>query len=74
MVGAVLEKRQWTRPVDDSSYDHDHCEFCSATFSDAVEGAFSEGYTTEDEACWVCADCFDNPSLRAWFRLSLRTG
>src|SRR3569832_1983919 len=56
MFDAVLVKRRWTRPAGALDYDHDHCEFCHAKFADVSEGALTEGYTTADEARWVCPD------------------
>ena len=38
--------------------DHDHCEFCSAKFSDIIPGALTEGYTTRDDYRWICEQCF----------------
>ena len=70
LVGAKLVRRRWARPSSDSTYDHDHCQICSAKFSDAIEGAEREGYTTGDYAVWVCSDCFSNPSIRLHFGLS----
>src|SRR5262245_3628620 len=69
MVGQTLFYRRWTPPQDDDSYDHDHCEFCSAKFGDSTPGALTEGYATEDNARWVCRDCFENPELKARFQL-----
>ena len=44
-------------------WDHEHCEFCSATFSDS-EGDLHEGYCTEPSntatANWICPDCFED--------------
>lgn len=40
---------------------HDHCEFCWATFSDAPDD-LHWGYTTMNEQCWICPDCYDDLS------------
>jgi len=40
--------------------DHDHCEFCLATFSDAIHDALKEGYTTANDYWWVCKECFED--------------
>jgi len=71
VVGATLMRRRWTRPIGDASYDHDHCVFCFAKFSDTVSGALREGFTTADEAMWVCGDCVSIPELREQFRLTM---
>ncbi len=40
-----------------SDWEHDHCVLCSAKLScDEVD--LNEGYATEDEYHWVCAECF----------------
>ena len=53
----TLTRRQWrqSRP----NWDHDHCQFCWATFA-AFDGAdiLYEGWTTADEYHWVCDTCF----------------
>jgi hypothetical protein len=40
-----------------SDWDHDHCAFCWANFSDR-EGDLHRGYSTEDAYHWICAPCF----------------
>ena len=39
------------------TWDHDHCEFCWATFSE-LDGDLHEGYTTEDKRTWICPECY----------------
>lgn len=39
--------------------DHDHCEFCGATFS-TFEGDLHHGYCTLDHYYWICEQCFDD--------------
>ena len=40
-----------------AGWEHDHCEFCGAKFSES--GAdLSEGYVTDDNYHWICATCF----------------
>ena len=41
-------------------WDHDHCEFCFATFAEAnlIPDALHEGYSTVDEYRWICERCF----------------
>ena len=42
------------------TWDHEHCEFCGATFSD-YEGDIHEGYVTaENKRHWVCPECFED--------------
>jgi hypothetical protein len=74
LVGSALVPRRWTRPIGGASYDHDHCQFCSATFSDTVPGALREGFATVDEAMRVCPECFSIQELREQFRLTRGDG
>ena len=69
LVGATLVQRRWTRPVGDVSYDHDHCAFCFAKFSDTEPDALREGFTTADEALWMCGECVAIAGLRERFQL-----
>ena len=41
------------------SWDHDHCEFCWATFSE-YDGDLHEGYNTLDGKRWICERCFND--------------
>ena len=42
-------------------WDHDHCEFCWATFDDErLPDALREGWTTPDEYRWICDTCFSD--------------
>ena len=41
------------------TWDHDHCDFCWATFSE-YEDDLHEGYVTEDRHIWICPECFDD--------------
>ena len=41
-------------------WDHDHCEFCSAKFSEDIPDTFNEGYTTLDNYRWICENCFND--------------
>jgi len=40
-------------------WDHDHCSFCWAKFSE-YEGDLHEGYCTLDHYHWVCSKCFED--------------
>jgi hypothetical protein len=59
LTGITLTRRRWrqSRP----RWDHDHCEFCWATFA-AVDGPdiLQEGWMTPDEYRWVCDQCFED--------------
>ncbi len=37
------------------TWDHDHCDFCWATFSE-YENDLHEGYVTEDKHTWICPE------------------
>lgn len=55
--GAVLRLATYSKPSED--WDHDHCEGCWTKFmeSDAPD-TLTEGYVTEDNRRWICAQCF----------------
>ena len=69
LSGETLHWRTWheTRP----GWDHDHCEFCWAKFtdSDKVPDALHEGYATDDEYRWICATCAKDFASRFDFKL-----
>ena len=68
--GAVFTRQAYRRWSPE--WDHDHCPFCWASFSEAdsagdIEGALYEGYSTagppadpQDDYYWVCPSCFDD--------------
>ena len=59
LSGAKLRWRAWSpyRP----GWDHDHCKFCRAKFSDSgAEDTLREGYVTEDNYRWICRHCFED--------------
>jgi hypothetical protein len=40
-------------------WEHDHCEFCMAKFSEEENtDNLNGGYTTEDNYHWICRQCF----------------
>ena len=42
------------------TWDHEHCDFCGAKFSD-YEGDLHEGYVTADnKRTWICSECFED--------------
>jgi hypothetical protein len=43
------------------SWDHDHCEFCWAEFTEENRSdVLHEGYATEDNYRWICEECFED--------------
>lgn len=43
------------------SWDHDHCEFCWAKFSEEpAPDLLTEGYSTLDNYRWICEHCFED--------------
>jgi len=42
--------------IDNTAWDHEHCELCFETISDK-EGFQHEGYTDGKE--WLCANCYE---------------
>jgi hypothetical protein len=50
----------WKKYVPPSAkWDHDHCEFCLRKFTvQELPDSLHEGYTTEDNYHWICAECF----------------
>lgn len=58
LLGVALFRRAYRRNQSNPRWDHDHCEFCWATFTvgDPPE-ALHEGYCTDDEYRWVCETC-----------------
>lgn len=55
LTGVVLYFQRWASL--DPTWDHDHCEFCLAKFSDHFPDQ-TEGYTTANLYRWICQDCF----------------
>jgi hypothetical protein len=48
----------------DETWDHDHCVYCTATFSLDDPGALTEGYAIQgtaqgDDYHWICKSCVD---------------
>jgi hypothetical protein len=57
--GALLVFHSYTRWSE--SWDHDHCRGCWAKFMESGdEGALTEGYSTQDNYHWICANCFSD--------------
>ncbi len=66
LTGVTLYKKRWVSLR--QGWDHDHCEFCWATFSDTGDpDHLHEGYATADHYHWVCpACCSDFRQLFEW--------
>ena len=59
--GVTLTRRLYRQNAKNLQWDHDHCNFCFATFSLLQqEGALREGYCTLDDYHWICLDCFED--------------
>ena len=59
-----------------AGWNHDHCEFCGATFS-LDKQDLNEGYVTEDNYRWVCNVCFNdfkNVSANSTFIINTLNG
>jgi len=57
LTSVPLERRTYHRESED--WNHDHCEFCNATFSE-FPGDLHVGYTTLDSYYWICDKCFND--------------
>ena len=59
LMGVTLIHRSY-RPHPEEEWDHDHCKFCDAPFSqaEAHEDPLTVGYVTENHYHWVCERCF----------------
>lgn len=57
LKGVNLVWRKWVRPK--PTWDHDHCEFCWASFSDLGDN-LREGYSANDNYNWICEKCFED--------------
>jgi hypothetical protein len=57
LAGLALVKQRYRayRP----GWDHDHCEFCWATFS-LEPGDLNAGYATPDGYRWICFHCYED--------------
>ena len=57
LMNARLRKQTYVAPT--LKWDHDHCEFCTVTFSE-YDGDLHEGYSTPANKCWICEQCFQD--------------
>jgi hypothetical protein len=59
LQGVTLYHRQYHRYVQNSKWDHDHCEFCNTKFMvEEYSDVLHQGYSTADDYHWVCEKCF----------------
>ena len=59
LLGSTFERKPYTRYRD--GWDHDHCEFCGQKLAEFEgEGILNEGYATQNNYRWVCAECFSD--------------
>lgn len=69
--GAILH---WaTYRVPSLKWDHDHCEFCWAKFTESGgPDSLHDGYTTDDGYRWICSQCFED--FKDQFHFSVKRG
>ncbi|MHC4822795.1 MAG: hypothetical protein ACYTEP_02125 [Planctomycetota bacterium] len=61
LQAADLEWRAYAPASANPNRDHDHCEFCSATFTvEKGKDTLQEGFVTADGERWVCRSCFED--------------
>jgi hypothetical protein len=67
LTGAVLHLATYRTHSD--SWDHEHCEFCLAKFTEQVQAdSLQSGYTTDDDRHWICPQCFQDFRERFQFQ------
>ena len=55
----TLVHKKYSQYSKDPSWDHDHCEFCWATFMVRdYPDVLHIGYATTDDYHWICESCF----------------
>lgn len=58
LTGRELVFKKYAPPS--KVWDHDHCDFCFATFSE-YDGDLHEGYVTADTLrTWICPECYED--------------
>ena len=57
LMKARLCKEAYVQPT--LTWDHDHCEFCWATFSEAPD-TLHVGYHSVKGGHWICETCFQD--------------
>lgn len=59
LQGVTLRWSDWVLQRPD--WDHDHCEFCFAKFTDRDwPDVLHSGYVTSDRQRWICEKCFND--------------
>ncbi|KAF0843321.1 hypothetical protein FNL37_0743 [Methylovorus glucosotrophus] len=58
LLGLSLFKHQYRKHKD--NWDHDHCEFCGAMFTESTPETLHSGYSTADSYYWICESCFED--------------
>ncbi len=43
-----------------TGWEHDHCAFCWAEFSEKLPDSLRSGFATSDRYHWVCETCFED--------------
>ncbi len=66
-----LKDRSWSwKPYTKyrEGWDHDHCSFCWQKFTESgTPETLHEGYSTQADYYWVCAQCFEDfKEMFAW--------
>jgi hypothetical protein len=61
LKGVILIHRKYRRYAKNPHWNHDHCEFCWATFmTEEYPDVLHIGYATEDDYRWICEICFQD--------------
>lgn len=63
LKGVVLQRKKYQRYRE--NWEHDHCEFCGAKFTESTSDARHIGYSTLDNYHWICDGCFND--FKDWF-------
>jgi hypothetical protein len=64
LQGVTLVRCRYRRYPNNPSWEHDHCEFCSAKFMvEDLPGVLHQGYATKDDYRWICEQCFADFSV-----------
>jgi hypothetical protein len=62
LLGAEIRRADYKRPS--AEWDHDHCEFCWATFTEPDysddPADLHEGYVANNGYHWICDACFQD--------------
>lgn len=57
LMNETFVKAEYRKPFE--KWDHDHCDFCWAKFSE-FDGDLHKGYCTKNECIWICEDCYED--------------